>query len=122
MATFKKQGVWWIDFYVCGNRKRERIGPSHKLAEEVLHKRKVEIAEGKFFPARQIQNTLFRDISRQYWDMHGQHLRSMSWRYILKEATDRFGDKPVGNIAVADIQAYYNEIRARASTSVHSRR
>ena len=28
MAVFKKQGVYWIDYYVNGQRKRERIGPS----------------------------------------------------------------------------------------------
>jgi hypothetical protein len=27
MAVFKKQGVYWIDYYVNGHRKRERIGP-----------------------------------------------------------------------------------------------
>jgi hypothetical protein len=25
MAVFKKQGVYWIDYYVNGDRKRERI-------------------------------------------------------------------------------------------------
>ena len=34
--------------YVHGRRKRERIGPDKRLAETVLKKRKVEIAEGKF--------------------------------------------------------------------------
>ncbi len=48
MAVFKKQGVYWIDYYVSGQRKRERIGPSRRQVETVLQKRKVEIAEGKF--------------------------------------------------------------------------
>ena len=39
---------WWIDFYAEGRRKREKIGPNKKLAEAVLHKRKVEIAENRF--------------------------------------------------------------------------
>jgi hypothetical protein len=26
MGVFKKQGVYWIDYYVSGHRKRERIG------------------------------------------------------------------------------------------------
>ncbi len=45
MGVFKKQGVYWIDYYVGGHRKRERIGPDKKLAETVLKKRKVEIAD-----------------------------------------------------------------------------
>jgi hypothetical protein len=28
MAVFKKQGVYWIDYYVNGHRKRERVGPT----------------------------------------------------------------------------------------------
>jgi hypothetical protein len=30
MAVFKKQGVYWIDHYVGGHRKRERIGPDKR--------------------------------------------------------------------------------------------
>jgi hypothetical protein len=44
----KKQGIYWIDYYINGRRKRERIGPSKKLAEVVLRKRKVEVAEAEF--------------------------------------------------------------------------
>lgn len=121
MAIFKKQGVWWVDFYVCGKRKREKVGLSHKLAEEVLHKRKLEIAEDRFFPERQTKNTSFRSITEQYWKLHGQHLRSASWQYMLKEVTDRFGNKSAEDISVADIQAFYNELRARASTSTANR-
>ena len=36
MAVFKKQGVYWIDSYVNGHGKRERIGPDKKLAETIL--------------------------------------------------------------------------------------
>ena len=46
MAVFKKQDIYWIDYYVHGRRKRERIGPDKRLAEVVLRKRQVEIAEG----------------------------------------------------------------------------
>ena len=54
MAVFKKQGVYWIDYYVNGRRKRERIGPDKKLAEVVLQKRKVAITEGKYLDKRTI--------------------------------------------------------------------
>ena len=33
MSVFKKQGVYWIDYYVNGHRKRERMGPAQRLAE-----------------------------------------------------------------------------------------
>jgi hypothetical protein len=48
MGVFKKQCVYWINFYVSGHRMRERIGPDKRLAETVLRKRNVESVEGKF--------------------------------------------------------------------------
>jgi hypothetical protein len=38
MAVFKKQGVYWIDYYVNGHRKRERIGISKGQAGTVSDK------------------------------------------------------------------------------------
>ena len=35
MCVFKKQGVYWIDYYVSSHRKRERIGLDKSLAEMV---------------------------------------------------------------------------------------
>jgi hypothetical protein len=43
MGVFKKQGVYWVDYYVNGHRKRERIGPDKHLDETVLRKRTVEM-------------------------------------------------------------------------------
>jgi hypothetical protein len=43
MSVFKEQGAYWIDYYVNGHRKRERIGPDKGLAETVLYQYKLEI-------------------------------------------------------------------------------
>jgi hypothetical protein len=37
MSVFKKQGVYWIDDYVNGHRKR--IGPKKRLSQIVLRER-----------------------------------------------------------------------------------
>jgi hypothetical protein len=66
MAVFKKQGVYWIDYYVGGHRKRERIGPDKKLAEVVLKKRKVEIAEGKYLDKRTVPRCSFSELADLY--------------------------------------------------------
>ena len=36
MGVFKKQGVYWIDYYVSGHRKRERFrsGTAHRANHE----------------------------------------------------------------------------------------
>jgi hypothetical protein len=60
MGMFKKQEVYWIDFYVNGHRKHERIGPDKRLDETILRKRKVEIAERNVLEKqRMITMTLF---------------------------------------------------------------
>jgi hypothetical protein len=66
MAVFKKQGVFWIDYYVNGRRKQERIGPDKHLAEVVLKKRKVEIAEGKFLERQRPITTTFDELADAY--------------------------------------------------------
>lgn len=63
MGVFKKQGVYWIDNYVNGHRKRERIGPDKRLAETVLRKRKVEIAEGRFLDKKRPVTTTFDELA-----------------------------------------------------------
>jgi hypothetical protein len=40
-GVFKKQGVYWIGYYVNGHGKREGIGPDKRLGEMVLCKRRV---------------------------------------------------------------------------------
>jgi len=41
MNVFKKEGGYWIDCYVNGHWKPERIGPDKRLAEMVLRARAV---------------------------------------------------------------------------------
>jgi hypothetical protein len=66
MSVFRKQGVWWIDYYVNGHRKRERIGHDKRLAETVLRKRKVEIAEGKYLDKQRPVTTMFDELADAY--------------------------------------------------------
>jgi hypothetical protein len=42
MAVFKKQGVYWIDYYVNGHLKRERVSPDMRLMKTVRQIRKRE--------------------------------------------------------------------------------
>jgi integrase len=75
MAVFKKQGVYWIDYYVSGRRKRERIGPDKKLPEVVLRKRKVEIAEGKYLDKRLVPRCTFTELAALYLEWAKVHHR-----------------------------------------------
>ena len=78
MGVILKKGSWYIDYYACGRRKREKIGPSKSLAETVLKKRKVEIAEGKFLDIRKEQKVKFEDFTQQFIELYLKP-NNMSW-------------------------------------------
>ena len=52
MAIYRRGKNWYIDFTFKGQRIRESIGTSRKVAEAVVAKRKAEIAENKFLDVR----------------------------------------------------------------------
>jgi integrase len=125
MAVFKKQGVYWIDYYVSGHRKRERIGPDKKLAETVLKKRKVEIAEGKFLEKRRPITTTFDELADTYlkWimpnDEAGIPARKRSWRthdlYAIGQLRAYFGGKRLTAITPALVGQYRDWRRSTIS-------
>ncbi|MDD2804973.1 MAG: site-specific integrase [Elusimicrobiales bacterium] len=122
MAIFKKQDTWWIDYYANGTRKREKIGTSHKLAQEVLAKRKVEIAEGKFFPERQKKTISFSEMADLYWELHGKQVPSaVGIFYHLKQLKAFFASKPLEQISVPDVLQYLNGIKEKCSAATANR-
>ncbi|HAH32377.1 MAG TPA: hypothetical protein DCL44_08705 [Elusimicrobia bacterium] len=95
---------FWISYNVNGQRVRESAGLSLSLAREALIKRKAEAAEGKYFPHRKNNSITFRAITDKFWEMHGQHLRSGVWRYMLTELAEDFGHMPAVKISKLDIE------------------
>ena len=121
MGISKKKGVYFIDFYADGRRVRERIGTSYTLAQEVLHKRKAEVAEGHFFPERKKQNITFKELSDKFWNMHGQYLRSKSWRYMLVIILESLGAQQAADITPGKLQEFYNRIKEKTSAASANR-
>jgi len=72
MAIFLRNGEWYIDYYVYGHRKREKIGSSKALAQNVLRKRKVEIAEGKYLDIKKEEKIRFEDFCKTFLDLHSK--------------------------------------------------
>jgi len=82
MGIFLKHENWYIDYYVNGKRKREKVGSSKKLAETVLQKRKVEIAEGKFLDIKKEQKIRFGDFADEYLEIYSKP-NITSWKSDL---------------------------------------
>ena len=107
MGVFKKQGVYWIDYYVSGHRKRERIGPDKRLAEMVLRKRKVEIAEGKCLERRKPIATTFDELADAYLKYARENKRSWDWDATsIKKLSEDFGGKRLTEITLAAVERY----------------
>lgn len=103
-------------------RHRETIAGSKTFASQVLTKRKTEIAEGKFFPDKQKNKVMFRDIAEKYWKIHGSKTKGAEKSiYIFKQIIDLFGDKRVSDITVEDVQDFYNDILITSSSSTANR-
>jgi len=118
MAVFKKQGVYWIDYYVSGHRKRERIGPDKRLAETVLRKRKVEIAEGRFLEKQKVITTTFDDLAEVYVCYARDQQQKRSWtrdQTSIRTLTAYFGGKRLPEITPASIEHYRAWRRATVS-------
>ncbi|MFC1807965.1 tyrosine-type recombinase/integrase [Candidatus Omnitrophota bacterium] len=70
MAIYSKNNNYYIDYYAGGRRIREKIGPSKALAETVMRKRKVEIAEGKHLDIRREQKIKFADFADEFIEIY----------------------------------------------------
>ena len=46
MAVFKKDGYWWIDYYdENGQRRRQKMGRSKKVAQDTLEEKKTQVRQ-----------------------------------------------------------------------------
>ncbi|MCP4651899.1 MAG: tyrosine-type recombinase/integrase [Candidatus Omnitrophica bacterium] len=80
MGTLRKRGNnWHIDYRAYGQRYRECIGTSRKLAQDVLRKRMVEIAEGKFLDKKKKFTIKFEEFASNYVEVYSKHNKK-SWK------------------------------------------
>lgn len=108
MGVFKKGNNWYIDYYVSGRRKREKIGPSKALAETVLSKRKVEIAEGWYLDIKKKEKIKFEVFAEEFISLHSKPNKK-SWIsdvYNLRAIIPFFKGKNLYEITIQDIEKF----------------
>ena len=66
MAIFKKGDNWYIDYYLKGHRKRKKIGPSKKLALQVLKDVQTKIAKSEYLGIYEEKKIRFNIYAEQY--------------------------------------------------------
>ncbi|MBI3552609.1 MAG: tyrosine-type recombinase/integrase [Elusimicrobia bacterium] len=123
MAIFEKAGSWYVDYYVDGKRKREKVGPSKTLAREVLSKRLNEVADRKYFPERHLQGhpVPFAEFLEKYWERHWKRLSGKGGTSIKKSLLGAFGERTLDRIMPGAVQDYYNRKRDATSAATANR-
>lgn len=108
---YKGRKVYWIDYTyrIDGKtkRRREKIGPSKKLALKVLAKRTTQVTEKKWFDLEKQEQIYFRDFSREFLERHSKNKISFKRdEGIVKLLNDYFGDKLLHQITPLMIENY----------------
>jgi len=123
MGKYKKGGNWYIDFYVHGKRKREKIGPSKVLAETVLAKRKVEIAENRFLDIRKGLKVKFEELAAMYLELHAKPNKK-SWHSdedTTKLLKKYFGGRYLAEITPLSVEKFKMERAKKVSPATVNR-
>jgi integrase len=108
MGIYRKGNNWYIDYRANGRRIRERVGPNKKLAETVLSKRMVEVAEGKFLDVRRSPPMPFPDMADKYLEEYSR-VNKRSWESDLrsiKHLKAYFGNRKLSEFSPLLIEGY----------------
>jgi len=79
IIPIKNQKNYFIEYYAENRRKREKIGPSKSLAETVLQKLLVEVAENKHLDVKKNIKIRFEEFSEQFLELYSKP-NNKSWR------------------------------------------
>src|SRR3989338_2905649 len=107
-GVYQRGQIYYIDYYVGGRRVREAVGENKKLAEVVLKKRKVEIAEGKFLDIKKEEKVKFEDFADTFINLHSKP-NKRSWEsdlWNLKPLMLLFRGKCLYEITAQDVEQY----------------
>jgi integrase len=100
--------VYWIDYLIDGERRRERIGPSKESAEQRLREVLSARAEGRYIQKSPDVLTRFKELAAWYLDLpEVQAKRSYDRdKRSLKNLLPFFGDRLLKDITPGLVEAY----------------
>lgn len=85
MGIVFKKGNYYIDYYLFGKRKREKVGSSKTLAVNALRKRKLQLAENRFLDIKKQEKITLPEFSETYLQLHSKP-NKRSWKSDIKRA------------------------------------
>lgn len=112
MGIFKKGNNWYVDYYLKGRRKRKKVGPSKKLAEQILKDIQVKTAKGEYLGIFEEKKILFSDFFQKYLSFSKTNKSFFSYKRDLassKNLLPVFGDKYLIEIIPQMVEEYKTE-------------
>ena len=109
MGIYKRDRIWYIDYYdQLGRRHREVVGPNKRAAEQALAKRKTEVAENRFLDRKKQEKIRFEDFTDIFIESYSKP-NKRSWKRdvtSIKKLKDLFSGKYLQEITALDIEKY----------------
>ena len=107
MSVYKRGKVWWIDYRVGGQRRREAIGPVKDEARIALAERLKDVRQGRNPELRRIDPKAFDEMVTEFKERHVSTKRdAKGYAKNLKVLEDHFKGKTLQEITPDVIQRF----------------
>ena len=120
MAVFKKNGAWWIDTYVNGERLRRKVSPDKRTAELAEKNLKVKAAQGEWLGIRQAKRITFKAFCEEFLSKQaGKSEKTVLSYKVLSDChlVPAFGARHLPEIRPKQIEDF---MQAKADTMAHN--
>lgn len=119
MGLYRRQRTWWMRFDYRGQTVRRSTGTTdRRLAESILAKIRVKMAEGRYFDTLQEQDRTFADMMERYLKERSVFKAPKSYardQQALKHLLPVFGDKLMAEISPKLLAGYKAQRRAEGA-------
>jgi len=115
MGIFKKNGSWFIDFYIGSRRIREKVG-SKGAAQRALAIRQAQVAQGRFDLCPQMSVPTFEQFAERYAEFAKANKRGFlrNENYRIQQLVRFFGKRKLSDLTSWDAE----KLKVQLSKSV----
>jgi integrase len=107
MGVFRRNGRWYIDFYIGNRRVREKVGTSKGEAKRALAIRQAQILQDRFGFRPRLSVPLFRDFSERYKEYARTNKRGFrNEHYRIDQLVAIFGSRRLSELTTWDAEGF----------------
>jgi integrase len=100
--------VYWIEYYLKGQRLRERIGPNKEAAEQRLREVLSARTEGRYIKKARELKVTFNDLAKRYheWAEVNNKSYKVNKAYFINRLTQHFGRRRLVEITKESVEIW----------------